>query len=108
MRNYSAVSHRQPTSEPLIHHQAEVFKALGHPGRTAMVHALRDGPVCACELAQAAGLEPSTASRHLTVLRHAKLIADERRGQQIFYRLVSPCILSFADCLDRIEAGDEG
>jgi len=83
-----------------------VFKALGHPGRMAIVHALADGAVCACELAHAAGVASSTASRHLLVLRHAGLIADERRGQQIFYRLTCPCVLTFAECLNRVDAGE--
>jgi len=86
--------------------QAEVFKALGHPGRMAIVHALGDGEVCACELAAAAGCAASTTSRHLTVLRHAGVIADERRGQQIFYRLSCPCVLTFAECLNRVDAGE--
>jgi ArsR family transcriptional regulator len=88
------------------HRQAEIFKALGHPARMAIIHALEFGPVCACDLAEAAGSGPSTTSRHLTVLRHAGLIEDERRGQQIFYRLVYPCVLSFADCLNRVDAGE--
>ena len=87
--------------------QAEVFKALGHPGRMAIVHALGHGAVCACELATAAGCAASTTSRHLTVLRHAGLIADERRGQQIFYRLTCPCVLSFAECINRVDAGEK-
>ena len=87
--------------------QAEVFKALGHPGRMAIVHALGHGAVCVCELATAAGCAASTTSRHLTVLRHAGLIADERRGQQIFYRLTCPCVLSFAECINRVDAGEE-
>ena len=87
--------------------QAEVFKALGHPGRMAIVHALGFGEVCACELAAAAGCAASTTSRHLTVLRHAGLIADERRGQQIFYRLTCPCVLSFAECINRVDAGEK-
>ncbi|MEI8039440.1 MAG: metalloregulator ArsR/SmtB family transcription factor [Verrucomicrobiota bacterium] len=86
--------------------QAEVFKALGHPGRMAMVHALADGEVCACELATVAGCAPSTTSRHLTVLKHAGLIADERRGQQVFYRLSCPCVLTFAECIGRVDAGE--
>lgn len=98
---------RTKRSKRSIQRQAEVFKALGHGARMAMVHALADGPVCACELARAAGCGLSTASRHLTVLRHAGLIVDERRGQQIFYRLVFPCVLTFADCLDRVEAGEK-
>jgi ArsR family transcriptional regulator len=87
--------------------QAHVFKALGHFGRMAIVHALAGGELCACELANAAGCSPSTASRHLLVLRHAGLIIDERRGQQIFYRLTCPCVLTFAECLNRIEAGEQ-
>ena len=94
----------KPTKAALIR-QADVFKALGHPGRMSMVHALGDGPVCACELAAVAGCTASTASRHLTVLRHAGLIADERRGQQIFYRLSCPCVLTFAECINRVDAG---
>ena len=86
--------------------QAEVFKALGHPGRMAIVHALGNGEVCACDLATVAGCAPSTTSRHLTVLRHAGLIADERRGQQVFYRLACPCVLTFAECINRVDAGE--
>lgn len=100
----------KPATKPgqkVLNRQAEVFKALGHPGRMAIVHALAEGPVCACNLADAAGVQPSTASRHLLVLRSAGLIADERRGQQIFYRLVLPCVLTFAQCINRIDAGEK-
>ena len=97
----------QTTPSPaLLKRQAEVFKALGHPGRMAIIHALENGPVCACDLATAAGCTPPTTSRHLTVLRQAGLIEDERRGQQIFYHLTYPCVLSFADCLQRTDAGE--
>lgn len=91
-----------------LRRQAEVFKSLGHPGRMAILHALADGPVCACELAAAAGCSAPTASRHLQVLRQAGVIADERRGQQIFYRLVLGCALKFAMCIDREDAADPG
>lgn len=91
----------------VLKRQAEVFKALGNPGRMAIVHALGNGEVCACELADVAGVAVSTASRHLGVLRQAGVITDERRGQQIFYRLAYPCVLTFAQCLDRVAAGDK-
>lgn len=93
-------------SRQVLRRQAQVFKALGHAGRMAIVHALANGPVCACELAGAAGCSPSTASRHLLVLRHAGVIVDERRGQQVFYRLSCPCVLTFAECLNRVDAGE--
>ena len=96
-----------PAASATTQRQAEVFKALGHPGRMAIIHALADGPVCACELAEAAGLTASTTSRHLTVLRHAGLLSDERRGKQIFYHLKTPCVLGFAECLARVDSGEE-
>ena len=98
---------RKQPPRPLVKRQAEVFKALGHPGRMAIVHALAKGPVCACDLAGVAGLAASTTSRHLTVLRHAGVISDERRGQQVFYHLSYPCVLSFAECLERIDVGEQ-
>ena len=91
----------------VLQRQSEVFKALGHPGRMAIVHALAGGEVCACELAAVAGCTPSTASRHLLVLRQVGVIADERRGQQIFYRLACPCVLAFAECIVRVDAGEK-
>lgn len=91
----------------LLKRQAEVFKALGHPGRMAIVHTLGNGAVCACDLAEVAGCTPPTASRHLAVLRQAGLIEDERRGQQVFYHLTCPCVLTFAECLNRVDAGED-
>jgi len=95
----------QEKPAPLLRRQADVFKALGHPARMAIVHALGDGPVCACELAEVAGCAASTVSRHLSVLRYAGVIADERRGQQVFYHLAFPCVLNFAECIERIDMG---
>ena len=94
-------------SRELLRRQAEVFKALGHAGRMAIVHALRGGAVCACELAEVAECSAPTASRHLSVLRQAGLIEDERRGQQVFYHLTCPCVLSFAECIKRVDAGED-
>jgi len=96
-----------PPTKTSIKRQAAVFKALGHPGRMAIIHALGTGEVCACQLASVAGCAVSTSSRHLAVLRNADLVSDERRGQQIFYRLTCPCVLTFAQCLDLVEAGEK-
>lgn len=96
---------RKKPSRDRLKRQAEVFSALGHPSRMAIIHSLGSGPVCACDLAEVAGCSPSTTSRHLTVLRHAGLIEDERRGKQIFYHLACPCVLTFADCVEKVDAG---
>lgn len=79
---------------------ARVFKALGHPARVTMVRALAEGERCVCELVEVAGLGWSTVSRHLSVLREAGILEDEKRGQQVFYRLALPCVVRFIACIE--------
>ena len=88
------------TSVRVTARPAEVFKALGHPARVTVVRELAAGEKCVCDLVEAAGLGWSTVSRHLAVLREAGVVADEKRGLQVFYRLTLPCVARFIDCLD--------
>jgi ArsR family transcriptional regulator len=55
-----------------------------------------------CELTEMVGADISTVSRHLSVLRQAGILASERRGQQIHYRLRTPCVLDFLGCATRV------
>lgn len=80
--------------------QSEVFKALGHPVRLVMVHALRGGEKCVCDLQPLVGTSLPTISRHLAILKNAGVIASEKRGQKIFYRLELTCLNSVFDCMD--------
>ena len=82
--------------------QAEVFKALAHPGRLLMVDELSRGERCVCELAAMVGSEMPTVSRHLAQLRNAGIVADEKRGAQVFYRLVTPCVMNFFQCVSSV------
>lgn len=79
--------------------EAGVFKALAHPSRLAIVEALAQGERCVCEFQQLVGSDMSTVSRHLAVLRQAGVIADEKRGQWVYYRLILPCVTTFLNCL---------
>lgn len=79
---------------------AKVFKALGHPTRLFMALELGRGERCVCELQELVGADMSTISKHLSVLREARLVTDERRGAQVFYSLTVPCVLSFMDCIE--------
>ena len=84
----------------LINEKAKVFKALGHPIRLMMVEKLADGECCVCELVALAGVDFSTVSRHLSSLKSAGIIRDEKRGQKVFYRLELPCIMKFMTCVE--------
>jgi DNA-binding transcriptional ArsR family regulator len=79
--------------------RAKVFKALGHPSRLLMIEALGQGEKCVCELRDLVGSDISTISKHLTVLRQAGLVRDERRGTSIYYSLRMPCVTGFLSCV---------
>jgi len=83
-----------------IQDAAEVFKALGHPARLRMVRELSGGEKCVCDLVAAAGLGWSTVSRHLSILRAAGVVMDEKRGKQVIYQLALPCVSRFLACLE--------
>ncbi len=81
--------------------RAEIFKALGHPARLAMVVALGEGERCVCELRALVELDMSTVSKHLAVLKSVGLVEADKRGKQVFYALGLPCALGFLECVDR-------
>lgn len=86
---------------------ADVFKALGHPARVTIVRRLSDGEHCVCELVEEVGLGWSTVSRHLSVLKEAGVISDDKRGLQVYYSLRLPCVTRFIACLDDPKAHPE-
>lgn len=86
------------TDNPRLLMQAKIFKALGHCSRLLMVKALRDGEKCVCDLQTLVGADMSTISRHLAVLREAGIVASEKRGTSIYYRLTLPCLEQFLSC----------
>jgi ArsR family transcriptional regulator len=83
--------------------QAQVFKALAHPGRLLMLDELSRGERCVCELAALVGSEMPTVSRHLSQLKNAGIVDDDKRGAQVFYRLVTPCVMNFFQCVASVK-----
>ncbi len=65
----------------------DVFQALAHPVRRAVLKKLKDGPLSAGELAEAFPVSKPTMSRHFAALKEAGLIRAERVGTTIRYRL---------------------
>ncbi len=77
---------------------ADLFKALSHPARLELLEILAEGPRCVCDLAGTLGLTASAASKFLSQLREAGLIELERKGLQVEYHIVTPCVLKVTDC----------
>lgn len=63
------------------------FKALSDPIRREILRLLRQGPMTAGDIAAQFQVSGATISHHLSILREAELILDEKQGKYIFYEL---------------------
>ena len=79
--------------------KAELFQALGHPTRIAIVEALRDGELTAGQLIAELGIEQANASQHLSVLRAKSIVVNRKAGNQVFYALRDPVLIEILDIL---------
>ncbi len=83
--------------------RARIVKAMAHPSRLLIVDELaKSGEKCVCELTEMVGADISTVSKHLAVLKNAGIIDDEKRRNQVFYRLCVPCIMDFFRCVEAV------
>lgn len=65
----------------------DTFKALSDPTRREILHILRDGSKTAGDIASRFSMTGATVSHHLSVLRDAGLITDDKRGKCIYYEI---------------------
>ena len=82
--------------------RSDVIKAMSHPTRLMIIEQLSKGELCVGELTGMAGADTSTVSKHLTVLKNAGIIGDDKRGQMVFYRLKTPCVIKFLSCIESV------
>ena len=83
--------------------RAKIIKAMAHPTRLFIVDELaKNGERCVCELTEMVGVDISTVSRHLAVLKGAGIVEDDKRGLQVYYRLRVRCVLNFFECVESV------
>jgi DNA-binding transcriptional ArsR family regulator len=82
--------------------KAKVLKALAHPTRLYIVEELANGEKCVCKFTEEINADFSTVSKHLSVLKEAGLVQDEKRGKMVFYTLRIPCVLNFMGCIEAL------
>lgn len=76
----------------------QVFKALADPTRRAIFeHLARDGEQTVHALTDRAGVSQPAVSKHLGVLKHAKLVRDRREGRETHYRAHPKALLPLID-----------
>lgn len=78
--------------EPLRRFKADIFQALAHPTRIAILELLQGGEVSAGILIEKLGMEQANVSQHLSVLRNKRIVYNRKSGTQVFYSVRDPII----------------
>jgi DNA-binding transcriptional ArsR family regulator len=81
--------------------KANIFQALSHPTRIAIVEQLRDGELCAGDITDGLGLEQANASQHFAVLRAKNIVSARKEGNQVFYCVRDPLLIEVLDTMRR-------
>ena len=79
--------------------KAAIAKAIAHPVRVGVLEFVKDGEQCVCDIAEAVGTERSNLSKHLSVMVNAGVLVSRKDGLKVMYRVKTPCIIRFLDCL---------
>jgi len=73
---------------------SEGLRAIAHELRLSVLCHLMTGPMCVAELMECTGASQSNLSQHLSKMRLMGILNNEKRGQQVYYRIANP---AFAD-----------
>jgi DNA-binding transcriptional ArsR family regulator len=93
-----AVASRPLLSDAQAAELEAIFKVLANQTRLRMLQAVvRVGEICVTDLAQALDMKPQAISNQLQRLVDRGMVAPRRNGNNIFYRIVDPCVVSLLD-----------
>jgi ArsR family transcriptional regulator len=87
---------------PLYEAKAEFFRMLGHPVRIRVLELLGPGPLSVRDLLAEIGIEPSSLSQQLAVLRRAGIVVSSREGSSVTYALAGPDVADLMRAARRI------
>jgi DNA-binding transcriptional ArsR family regulator len=94
--------HSHLTMPELSQFTAEFFKALSNTLRIKVLDGLRSGEVGVNELSARLGVEQTTLSQQLAVLRKSSIVVGRKEGQNVFYSVRDPEIFRLLDDARRI------
>ncbi|OHB72530.1 MAG: hypothetical protein A2V70_00875 [Planctomycetes bacterium RBG_13_63_9] len=63
-------------------------RALADENRVRALLALRQRELCVCQITELLGLAPSTVSKHMSILKQARLVESRKNGRWIYYRFI--------------------
>ena len=87
-------------SPELLEEMAARLRLLAHPTRLQVVDFLQNEGYAPVRLiTDHLRLAQAATSQHLTAMKRAGLLASERRGKEVWYRIADPRALTILDCM---------
>ncbi len=87
---------------------ANMLKAIAHPMRIAILKHLENGKrLTVTEIHELLGIEQSTTSHHLGILKDKGVLCSKREGKNTFYYLKHDVLSQIVDCLQRCTCGEQ-
>ena len=77
----------------------ECLKIVAHPVRLRIVEILMQGEFQVHQIAALCDLPPHQTSEHLRLLQGRGLLAAERRGRSVYYRIADPRLPALISCI---------
>ena len=88
-----------------------IARAISDENRVRALMALGDQEVCLCQLIELLQLAPSTVSKHMSILKQAKLVVGRKKGRWMHYRLpgksAPPAVQQAISWVRQTASGDE-
>lgn len=82
-------------------YKANIFQALAHPTRIAILEVLRDRELSARSIQEKLGVEQANLSQHLAILRSRQIVVSRKEGNQVFYSIRNPLLVEILDSMRR-------
>jgi DNA-binding transcriptional ArsR family regulator len=82
--------------------KAEFFKALAHPLRIAVLDELRNGETGVNDLCSSLGVEQSSLSQQLAILRNRNIVVGRKEGLNVYYSVRDKAVFKLLDVAKQI------
>ena len=78
---------------------AECLKIMAHPVRLRMVDLLMQGDYRVQDISEICSVQPHQACEHLRLMKGCGLLTSERRGREVYYKILNPQLPSLIECI---------
>ena len=81
---------------------AELCKVFSNPTRLEILNLLRDKELSVTELIEKTKLSQANISQHLSIMKSKGIVISDRKGKNIYYRLINPKIIKAFDIIREV------